>query len=417
MTGKIQPRFAVLVAFAALVTMLIPAGFAAASHDGGVAGGPPSYLRLRLGNQDNVTWHDSTGTLATQNITTKKNNCLGIVFGSSLLVATPIGGQLGEVKDSIGVKSASDGSGEPCGRIESDDGEQLSLKLGTSPALSGRLMTAVDVDLELKFNASVNVVFKHQGNPVYTYVGFTGGEASDDGPDSGDGDNYRFNHRPRDIHGNQLFFDEVVFVPTAGSISLEGGSDGTDPGTLDPDTNNWSQFEIVQTFDGEITCNDSVALGNAGIGVLGEVTMVALKLGSGPWDWDCSQLKNYNEDVTSSYLLFSPFREDSRARYTLELTVHDQPITTTGTGQMTSLTMRYSDGQVGSPDMPLLPCIGQPQFTEAFLEAADTGLFQTGHFACYYGVTVTPEYQSGGQSYGTEVWKIFFEDDPKFQFQ
>jgi hypothetical protein len=74
--------------------------------------------------------------------------------------------------------------------------------------------------------------------------------------------------------------------------------------------------------------------------------------------------------------------------------------------------MEYNDG-FGSGDRTLKPCNGQPEFTAAFFEQDDTGLLPDGEFACYYGVSLTPT----GAGVGTEVWSVFFEDDPNFSFR
>ena len=301
-----------------------------------------------------------------------------------------------------------DGSGDPCGRVEAEDGEAISVALGSH--LDGYLMSAIDVDLELKFNATVEVVFKLEGATVST-TSFTGSGGSDDGPDSGDGDNFRFFFRPTS-GGNPVLFDEVVFDPSAGAISLEGGADGTENGMLDTSTNA-SQFEVVKSFDGQITCGDTVTIDDSDVPeVVGEVTMQALKLGTGPWNAACVELKNYNHDVTPASLLFSPVLEDSQARYTLELTIESQPITTGSDGQVTSLIMEYNDG-FGGANRPLRPCIGQPVFTATFFQQASTGLLPAGEFACYYGLSLTPT----GNGVGTEAWSIFFEDDPDWNFR
>jgi hypothetical protein len=398
-----------LTAVVALVAVLVPAGLAFGSHESGqAASGDSSVVLLTLGRSDEVTWEG-----ATQGITTRNNNCLVVDLADNpeILVVTAIGGQLGHVKDGLGVKGAGDGSGEPCGRVESD-GEKISVALGSH--LDGLLMTAIDVDLELKFNAVVEVSFLHDGTPVTDDpVVFSPMAGSDDGPDSADGDNYRFVFDPEE----PVFFDEVVFEPTSGSISLEGGADGTIDGTLDAGSNS-SQFEVVETFDGQITCSDQVAIGDPVVDeVSGLVTMHALNLGEG-WDAACTELKDYNEEVTPSSLLFAPVLENSQARYTLTLTIEDQPITTDDDGQVTSLLMEYNDGTFGASDVALTPCLGPPEFTALFFEQADTGLLPAaGDFACYYAVSVTPTHENEGMVFGTEVWSIYFEDDPQFIFR
>ena len=401
--GKNRRTRVLLFGALALLAALVPAGLAAGSHEGDTTSGDPSVVLLTLGSVDRVTWISETQTIS------GKNNCTVTFAGADLLDFSAVGGQLGFIKDGFGVKSSGDGTGEPCGRVEASDGEEIHVSLGSG--LEGYLMTAIDVDLELKFNASVNILFKHEGVTVATVTGFTGSGGSDDGPDSGDGDNFRFFARPT-AGGNPVSFDEVVFDPTAGAVGLEGGSDGTENGTLAG--NNSSQFEVKQSF-GQITCQDTVTIDDAEIDeVVGLITMQALDLDvstAGGWDAACTELKNYSEDITESSLLFAPVLANSLARYTMTLTIEDQPITTDD-GQTTSLIMEYNDG-FGSGDRTLQPCNGQPDFSAAFFEQSDTGLLPESEFACYYGVSLMPT----GPGLGTETWSIYFEDDPNFSFR
>ena len=399
MAKRHRARIVSFGAVAALLAALLPAGLASGtgSED------EPSVVLLTLGSTDRVKWMTDIQAI------TSRNKCTPVTFAASpeILKVAAIGGQLGLVKDGLGVKSTNDGTGEPCGRVEAEDGEAISVALGAH--LDGYLMSAIDVDLELKFNAQVDLIFKRDGTTVFAST-FSSGGGSDDGPDSGDGDNYRVFVRPAS-GDSPILFDEVVFDPSAGAISLEGGADGTDKGTLDANSNS-SQFEVVKGFDGQITCGDTVTIAEEGVPqVVGMVTMQALKLGTGAWDAACDELKNYNDDVTPSSLLFAPVMENSLARYTLDLTIANQPITTGNDGQITSLLMVYNDG-FGSANRPLRPCLGQPVFTLTFFQQNSTGLLPSGEFACYYGVALTPT----GNGVGTEAWKIYFEDDPNFSF-
>ena len=402
--GKRRRTRVFLFGALALLAALVPAGLAVGSHEGDSTFGDPSVVLLTLGSVDRVTWMSETQSI------TGRNNCSVTFGGSDLLDFVPTAGQLGFVRDGLGVKSSGDGTGEPCGRIEASDGEAISVSLGSD--LDGYLMTAIDVDLELKFNASVDVIFKHDGVTVATVTGFTGTGGTDDGPDSGDGDNYRFFARPT-AGDNAVTFDEVVFDPSSGAVGLEGGADGTENGTLA--SNNSSQFEVKQSF-GQITCQETVTIDNSEFEeVVGVITMEALDLDTsspGGWDASCTQLKNYSEDVTASSLLFAPVLENSLARYTMVLTVENQTIMTDGDGQTTSLVMEYNDG-FGSGDRTLRPCNGQPEFSAAFFEQDDTGLLPADEFACYFGVSLEPT----GEGVGTEIWEIYFEDDPNFSFR
>jgi hypothetical protein len=399
----------------ALVAALVPAGLAAGSHDGSsITTGGTSVVSLTLGTTDRVTWTSETQTIS------GKNNCTVTFGGSQLLVFTPGGGQLGFVKDGFGVKSTGDGTGEPCGRVEASDGETIAVSLGS--ALNGYLMTAIDVDLELKFNAAVDVIFKHDSATVATFTGFTGSGGSDDGPDSGDGDNFRFAYPGE---GDEpVLFDTVIFAPTAGAMSLEGGADGTENGLLA--ANNSSQFQVVQSFDGQITCSESETIAEDGVSTSGVVTMHSEDPdGDGPalWTTENCDLKPFFEDVEDDALAFVPELTGTDARYTIEVTVEDQLVTVDTNGQITSLVAVFNaNGDLSFPGAttdPLQACVGQPVLDQsaagydAFWTQTDTGLLPGTEAACWYHASVDP---TGGGS-GTEHWGIYFEDDPGFSFR
>lgn len=414
MNGKIQTRLALLVGVAALAAVVVPATLALGSHQGGeTVEGPASYVFLEMGRNDRVTFEGQT-----QPITTRNNNCTVVTLGSpELLVLTPFGGVLGHTKDALGVQSTGDGSGEPCSRVDSGKSEAISVSLGS--AMAGSVMTAVDVDLELKSNATVQVSYLHEGVQVATHM-FNPTDASDDGPDSGDGDNYRYAHRPMS-GGEQVYFDEVKFTPITGILSLEGGSDGTDAGSL-VTTNNFSQFEVMQGFDGEITCGDEEPIGAGGT-TSGVVTMHSEDKGEG-WllDPNCD-LKPYNAWTTSDSLAFVPELEGTTARYTIAVTVKDQAIVVEPDGTISSLIAVYDPAPAlafpdVSADLPLPACEGTPELVpgaayDAFWTQADVGLLPDGATACWYHASVEPT----GEGEGTEIWGIYFEDDPGFGFK
>jgi hypothetical protein len=422
MSGKIQTRLALLAALAALVAVVVPATLAFGSHDGGITNpGSPEYVFLKLGNTDAVVFGDQTETI------TGKNNCTATTFaGPDLLNLSAVGGSVGFVKDGFGVRSSGDGNGEPCGRVEADDGEVLSVTLGS--AISDYLMTAVDLDLELKFNASVDIFFKHDGNVVAEVQDFTGMGGSDDGPDSGDLDNFRFNSRMYGVNTetDTVFFNEIVIDPDAGAVSLEGGADGTEAGEL-VTTNNWSQFEVVKGFDGDINCGDTDPLFEEGVSTSGNVTMHSEDLGEG-WllEPNC-ELKPYNFWLENDALAFVPELADSSARYTIEITVEDQQITVDGNGQITSLVAVYDPAPEltfpdGADESALKACLDQPILDmgddgyDAFWQQDDAdgvGLLPAGESACWYHASV----ESTGSGVGTEFWGIYFEDDPGFSFR
>jgi len=424
MTGKKRARLPILISIAALIAVIVPAGLASGSHDGPpVIVGNTSVVLLNLGDTDNVTWTDQT-----QTITTARNKCTPVTFGTSpeLLSVTPIGGDLGIVKDGLGIQSQGDGNSGPCGQAEAEDGEGIAIALGST--LSGYLIQAIDVDLELKFDAEVEITYYHNGQPVDSDT--FDGMGPDDGPDSADLDNYRYNSEQEGINA---FFDEVVFVALAGAFSLEAGVDGTENGALAD--NNSSQFEIVEAFDGEITCGQSADIGIPGVDTTyGTVTMHALDLdASSPGvGWEITEppciMKPYNSATALAALAFLPELENSEARYTLEVTVENQAITQDSNGTITSLLAEYNlTGDLSFPSggTPVQRCQGQPIIDQldvdydAFwsqnspVQVGEVDLLPTGEIICWYLASVTPT----GIDVGTEVWGFLFIDDPSVRFK
>lgn len=433
MQGKIQLRLAVLAALAALVAVIVPATLAAGADDPPITG-DPSVVLLKLGTQNEVTW-----TTETQEITTRRNKCTPVTFGSDseLLVVTTDGGDLGYDSAALGVASQGEGNSGKCAQVNADAGEELNISLGDS--LDGYAMNAIDLDLELKFNASIHVIYKLDGAEVASDD--FDGMGPDDGPDSADGDNYRYNSMDQ---GVDVLFDEVDFAPVDGSFSVEAGFDGTESGALA--ANAFSQFQVVPVYDGEITCGDSVDVGSlAELGILGEVTMHALDLDGGGSDYDynsdCVDLKFYFDGATTDSLAFIPVRPDTNARYTIAVTIDDQPITVSDgsggvpAGTITSLVAVYNeDGDLTFPTAttkPLQSCQKTPPTTDpaetgydAFWGQSDplqldgVNVFPDGESICFYDASVNPTGVDGsGNPIGTEEWLIVFEDDPGLGFR
>ncbi|MGA9159488.1 MAG: hypothetical protein WB297_01310, partial [Actinomycetota bacterium] len=145
----------------------------------------------------------------------------------------------GFVSDAIGVGSKSEGNGQPCGRIDSP-GQALALRLGD--ALKGKVIDYAEIDMEGKFSANFRVdgylvsgsCPPSAGAPVTTSETYNT-VGSDSGPDSADGDNYRIRFPKATPDTNTIgatpetLVNCLVFTPTTGGASLEGGADGTAP--------------------------------------------------------------------------------------------------------------------------------------------------------------------------------------------
>lgn len=159
--------------------------------------------------------------------------------------------KLGYGKNGIGVAGNKDKNGTKCADVDADLNQALEVSLGSDVPY---VASAADLDIEFKFDGVLDVTASRNGTSVdVTAVGGPD-EAGDDGPDSGDGDNYRVvvtADSPSD------YFDTLVLTATSGSFALEGGGDGTEPSSL-LDSTSASVFELV-VADGLLQCdvNDS----------------------------------------------------------------------------------------------------------------------------------------------------------------
>ena len=144
-----------------------------------------------------------------------------------------------------------EGTGTPCGRV---DGPSQALTLRLGGVLAGKLISFAELDIEGKFNVTV-LAQAYQGTNLVGSDQKKTGTNSDSGPDSGDGDNYRWRIEPR------MPFDRLVLSvdPTTpnGAFSLEGGADGTAPGPLGASlVTNDSLFQLAD-FTGMLDCGQT----------------------------------------------------------------------------------------------------------------------------------------------------------------
>lgn len=434
-----RPRLIALVAAATAVATLIPLALVAAEPpgpNGPVASGNASVLFLTRSTKDFLQWSTFKET-----ISTRKNDCTAITFtGDDLadITATGVGGVLGDVKDGFGELSPTDGTGEPCGRIDAPD-------QGVSVALSGKLsnyaMTAVDADLELKFGAIALLEFRYNGAPVdfnylapgsnttiATRIGRVMFDSNlpngDDGPDSKDGDNYRVIARPEqcedlsdDTTCTAAFFDEIVFTAGQGAVSLEGGADlESNPsssayGSLynaANDRNSLStQFEVVRVYDGTLDCGDKVVVGDGVTTPKGEFTRNDYgKTG------DVCVLKYYDLDsafdseTSENTILFSPTSTPTvTARYEAELT--SVPYSSSGENPV-SQAIQY-DPEGDGTYSTMLWCLENP--TNWNTAPAGDVLPGTESW-CITDVATTV----GSDGKIQTTWSVIGEGDPGFKF-
>ena len=124
----------------------------------------------------------------------------------------PNTGKLGLVDNGLGVQVKGEGNGTPCGRV---DGLSQALTLQLAAPLATDEMDYAELDIEVKGGGTVRADLYYGPTLVGTELLATTG-VSDSGPDSADGDNYRFRVPPwRKV----AFFNKIVLkldAPTPG---------------------------------------------------------------------------------------------------------------------------------------------------------------------------------------------------------
>ena len=177
-------------------------------------------LRLHLAGSGGTVTFTPTGAVSPTAMQTisATGKCAATTTNGPLVVLSSTGGTqgLGLVNNGLGVRQKN-----TCGTAEGRLGgtEKLTLALGTAFG-DHDLIADAELDVEGKFNASVDVSLN--GGPV---VNRTLLSASDNGPDSGVGDNDRVvlsSGQP----GVKLFRTMTLAAHT-GEVSLEGGGDGS----------------------------------------------------------------------------------------------------------------------------------------------------------------------------------------------
>ncbi len=230
-------------------------------------------LELQLGAVDQFSYQPTTGPAATQAIT--ENGCRVTLATNGAVLVTlsplPSTSEVGLFADGIGVRTKG-GNGQPCGRADGPD-EGLVLKLAGS--LSDFEITRAELDIEGKFDAIVVAELYLDGaGPLAVPVQpdctaaeplcLPTGVLSDSGPDSGDGDNYRWEFAFPDIAFDEIHLKVSTLTPS-GAFSLEGGADGTAPG--DVLATSGSGFQIADVVTPAIAL-DKVTNGADGLTIL-----------------------------------------------------------------------------------------------------------------------------------------------------
>ncbi len=216
-------------------------------------------LVLELGTVDRFALYDAADQLVGTQAISDQACKLSLSTADDVLVtlaAQPTTSDVGIFADGIGVKTKGGpggGNGQPCGRA---DGPNEGLTLRLAGDLGDREIARAELDVEGKFGVQVEAALYNDGGLVGT-ASLQTGDQSDSGPDSADGDNYRWEIDPGADMVADVLFDEIRLTVAAttsgGAFSLEGGADGTASGSLGI---SGSAFALVEQFDGVIPCGD-----------------------------------------------------------------------------------------------------------------------------------------------------------------
>ena len=279
---------------------------------------------------------------------------------SMTITPTPNGGSskggVGLVVHSIGVTVKGEGNGTPCGQV---NGVSQALDLKLAGQLAGLKMDYAELDVEGKFGVTVKAQLYLNGTLVRTELLPTGGP--DSGPDSADGDNFRW-RLPSTT--SLVFFDEIKLsvdasTPT-GAFSLEGGSDGTlpQPGGLGASLGTSDSLFHITNGDGVLQCG-----GSASENGTGGAPSITVTLQSGTGCQDVPFLLTVSNDNGLQAASFQKVGGTNNVYYPVTITwpveASNYPIPPTQ--------IKYGDGPLhplvwcdGTPAAPIQPSADEP---------------------------------------------------------
>jgi hypothetical protein len=196
------------------------------------------------------------------------SSCQATVSGPLSITPTPppSAGKLGFVDHEFGVQVKGEGNGTPCGRV---DGLNQALTLQLAGPLASDEFDLAELDVEVKFGGTVRAELYFGSQLMRVELLPTSG-VSDSGPDSADGDNYRFR---LPAVGTSAIFNKIVLKldssTPGGAFSLAGGNDGTapQPGGLGATLATSDSLFHITDIDGTLNCGDTVNRGTTGVPV------------------------------------------------------------------------------------------------------------------------------------------------------
>jgi hypothetical protein len=263
-----------MVAIAAVLTMgalLSPTTFATTIPV------DANTVRLHmLSGSDSFRYTNGDGSIvATQTLAAK--GCALKTSGASLIAfqTAPAGSTVGLSTDQLGVRTSGEGSSGKCAQVNIPD-QVLTVKVDHTGVLGGHTFDFAELDIEAKYNATINIEIYYHGvqvdaDPASPGLGYSKTctqAGSDCGPDSADHDNFRIRIPAGPTGTETVGFDELRLWATStdsqGSVALEGGRDGTPawPGGLGSTIGTTdSIFHVADVLD----CGDTKTASSGGL--------------------------------------------------------------------------------------------------------------------------------------------------------
>ena len=270
----------------------------------------------------------------------------------------------------LGVNNSAVGEGTgKCTQINNYTNREvldLSLQNAAGQDMSGKYIDYMELDIEAKFNATINIQLWKDGVQVGTEI--ISCTSSDCGPDSSDLDNFRV----RVPASGTTLFDQVKLYatgPSGGAVTLEAGADGTLAyGAGDPDVNGLGEtlgtkdslFHIVQLGEGVLDC------GGNNLATEGAAVTLTRNSGEGPaFNPDGTPCIPINYDLTRSgntVDFIKDAAQDPNASFTVEVNAWDpEPTPEPGGAPIPPSTVFppaggesivWCDGTAAEPTMP-----------------------------------------------------------------
>jgi hypothetical protein len=335
----------------ALVAAVLPGTIASGTSSATITGG--GVLRLHLNKDaDYFRYQPPTatgGATVTQAITAR--NCVvsqNPTPSLVMLTAAPPAVAVGLVEDGLGVKAGNDGTGTPCGLVDAGQELKLTLVHSAGSALQDKLIDFAELDIEGKFDVTV-LARAYLGAEEVWRDTLPTGNGSDSGPDSRDGDNYRWTiDPPKNFDQLVLSVDEST---RNGSFSLEGGEDGTAPepdGVGDSLDTSDSVFQLTDDITGVIDCGETApAVGG------GTSPLATFSRGQNP---NCTPIPYLlRSEPDNAVFLQKNASGQPGANFLLEVTWEPEPLEL----PIPVTTIDY-DGPGGAPPIEVIGCIGTP---------------------------------------------------------